>query len=529
MTSPTPPDVAGISLPREARPVLQSLHDLFNRRGVAAYLVGGFLRDVLLGRPTADIDLAVRGDAVPLAKEMADHLGGTFVLLDEARSTARMVLPRRRPLQGSGDPGPHWNVDMASFSGDIEQDLAGRDFTIDALALSLADALPETPGMEGGRQPVKAATGLGLLDPFGGLDDLSKGRVKVVSDHVFIDDPVRLLRAVRLTARLGFSLEQGAYSLIERDSHLLPTVAPERLRDELLKTLAEPEASRNMRLMDSLGLLCRLIPELEAARGVEQPKEHYWDVFYHCLETPTHVERLTTREGREGDSTISHAPWRPSLEAHFDEEVSDGHTRRTLVKLAGLLHDIAKPATRTIEPTGRMRFFGHDAQGAEMCQDILRRLRLSSRGVNLISTMVRHHLRPTQMRQGVDMPTPRAIYRYFRDLGEAAIDTLYLNMADYLAAKGPSIETDDWQGHCRLIGHIMQGGLDGEGAPRKAERLVDGHLLMETLGLPPGALVGRLLEAIQEAHGAGEVATQQEALALARRLMDPPQPQGDSR
>jgi poly(A) polymerase len=123
------------------------------------------------------------------------------------------------------------------------------------------------------------------------------------------------------------------------------------------------------------------------------------------------------------------------------------------------------------------------------------------------------------MSQGVELPTPRATYRYFRDLGEAAIDTLYLNMADYLAAKGPSIEIDDWQGHCRLIGHILHQGLDQGGAPQKTPRLVDGHLLMEALGLSPGTLVGRLLEAIQEAHGAGEISTQEEALQLARRLV----------
>jgi poly(A) polymerase len=435
---------------------------------------------------------------------LAQETGGTFVLLDETRAIARVMLPMEGKFTQEGSR--KRQVDMGTFDGDIIQDMARRDFTIDALALSLDDALRESPDKH-------------LHDPFGGLADLATATVRAVSNNSFQDDPARLMRGVRLVAQLGFSLDPDTHELIKRDSHLLSTVAPERLRDELLKTLAEPDASHHVRLMDDLGLLCRLIPELEEARGVEQPKEHYWDVFYHCLETPGQVERLTTEKGRAGDETISHSPWHPSLEAHFEEEVSDGHTRRTIIKLAGLLHDVAKPATKTFEPSGRMRFFGHDTQGAEVCQEILHRLRLSSRGINLITTMVRHHLRPTQMNQGVDMPTPRATYRYYRDLGEAAIDTLYLNMADYLAAKGPSIETDDWQGHCRLIDHILNRGLDQDGAPQKTPRLVDGHLLMETLGLSPGARVGRLLEAIQEAHGAGEIATQDEALQLARRLV----------
>ena len=531
MTSRTSPKVTALSQLRETLPLLQTLRDFFSRREVTAYLVGGFPRDALLGRLVLDVDVAVNGDAISLAKALANETGGTFVLLDETRAIARVVLPPEgmwdRALQNESGEGrfqkKQKRVDLSSFAGDIKQDLARRDFTIDALALPLDDALDEAQGREGSGGITKKDGGWGikrkLVDPFDGLSDLSTATIKAVSDHAFQDDPVRLLRAVRLVAQLGFSLDQGTRDLIERDSNLLSTVAPERLRDELLKTLAEPDASLHMRLMDDFGLLCRLIPELEAARGVEQPKEHYWDVLYHCLETPSQVERLTTERGRAGDDIISHSPWHPSLEAYFDEEVSDGHTRRTIVKLAGLLHDVAKPATKTIEPTGRMRFFGHDSQGAEVCQEVLHRLRLSSRGIHLISTMVRHHLRPTQMSQGVDLPTPRATYRYFRDLGEAAIDTLYLNMADYLAAKGPSIEIDDWQGHCSLIDHILHRSLDQEGTPQKTPRLVDGHLLMEVLGLSQGAQVGRLLEAIQEAHGAGEIATQEEALELARSMV----------
>jgi poly(A) polymerase len=490
-------------LQEEALPLLQALRDFFSRREIAAYLVGGFLRDAFLGRPTLDVDLAINGDAIHLAKDLAKEMRGAFALLDENRAIARVVLPTESTF-------PNKQIDLTSFVGDIKQDMARRDFTIDAMALPLDEALV----LGGGNGTTRK-----LIDPFGGLDDLSTATIKAVAGHAFGDDPARLLRAVRLAAQLGFFLDQDTRGLIERDAHLVTTVSPERLRDELLKTLAEDDSTRSLRLMDDLGLLCPLIPELEIARGVEQPKEHYWDVFYHCLETPGHVERLTMEQGRVRDEIISYSPWHPSFGAYFEEEVSDGHTRRTIVKLAGLLHDVSKPATKFIEPTGRMRFFGHDTQGAEVCQEILGRLRLSNRGINLITTMVRHHLRPTQMSQGVDMPTPRANYRFFRDLGEAAIDTLYLNMADYLSAKGPGIETDDWQGHCGLISHILQSGLDQEGAPRKMPRLVDGHVLMEALGISPGALLGRLLEAIQEAHGSGEITTQEEALTLARRLI----------
>ena len=510
MTPQIPDEAASIVPPRPASAPLLQLRAILQGRGVEAYVVGGYLRDLILDIPVEDIDLAVRGDAVSIAREAATALGGAFVLLHEEHATARIVLPRAQ-----GETGHPRTLDLTSFSGSIEQDLAGRDFTIDALAAPLDDVLDWPDGLT-------AAAGSGdmrLLDPCGGLDDIRAQRIRAVSDHAFRDDAVRLLRAVRLAARRGFSLDADTHRMVQRDAHLLTGAAAERLRDEFLKTLAKKGASDSLRLMDDLGLLCQLIPEMEEARGVEQPREHYWDVFYHCLETPSHVERLTIDRGRAEDDIIAVAPWRSSLEAHFDEEVSDGHTRRTIVKLTGLLHDVAKPATKTFDSTGRMRFFGHDARGADMCRAILRRLRISSRGVELAAAMVRHHLRPTQMRQGVELPTPRAVYRFYRDLGEAAVDTLYLNMADYLAAKGHAVEADDWEDHCRLIGHILEGGLDQEGEPKAATRLVDGHALMESLGLSPGPQLGRLLEAIAEAQGAGEVATREEALELARRLM----------
>ena len=490
----------------EALALLGSLKAFFLGRSIPAFLVGGLLRDSLLGRPTRDVDLAVRGDALALARALAKEMGGSLVPLNEALTIARLVLQHGTRMDG-------WQIDLASFEQDITHDLARRDFTMNALALPLGDALEDSPDEK-------------LIDSFGGLSDIAAATVKAVSTHIFQHDPARLLRGVRLAAQLGFSLDGDTHNLIKRDAHLLPTVAPERLRDELLKTLAEPDTFRYLRLMDDLGLLSHLIPELDAARGVEQPKEHYWDVLNHCLEAPEDVERVTTREkGRAGDQVLSHVPWHPSLDTYFEEEVSDGHTRRTIIKLAGLLHDIAKPATKTFEqPSGRMRFFGHDIQGATMAVDILRRLRLSGRGIHLVSTMIEHHLRPTQMNQNVEMPTRRAIYRYFRDLGEAAIDTLYLNMADYLAAKGPEIEMEDWQGHCRLIAHILHQGLEEQAAPQKAPRLVDGHTLMEGLGLPPGPLLGRLLEVLQEAQAAGEIATPEEALALARRLISADDP-----
>ena len=253
---------------------------------------------------------------------------------------------------------------------------------------------------------------------------------------------------------------------------------------------------------------------------MEQPREHYWDVFDHSVETVGAVEQVTAGHlpGGTGDPVADLVPWSWEMEERFAQEVSDGHTRRTILKLGALLHDISKPQTKMMDSTGRTRFFGHHTLGSSMSEDILTRLRLSGRGRGMVCGMVENHLRPMQMSHGTDMPTPRAIYRYFRDVGDVAIDTLYLNLADHLAARGPELNLDGWEQHVKIIRHILQVGTQ-EQAPERMPRLVTGHDLMEELDLTPGPMVGTLLEEVLDAQASGEVRTRQEALELARRML----------
>jgi poly(A) polymerase len=246
---------------------------------------------------------------------------------------------------------------------------------------------------------------------------------------------------------------------------------------------------------------------------VEQPKNHhYWDVWGHLLHTVETAEFLT--RGHQNSAIYSLAPWTQETEQHFQEEVSDGHSRRTLLKLTALLHDIGKPQTKAADERGRIRFLGHSELGAEMATERLSQLRLSARGIAMVSKMVEQHLRPAQMQHEAELPTSRAIYRYFRNLGDVAIDTLYLALADYLAAKGPELMPDQWGEHAKMIAHILETGTR-QVTTVTVERLVTGHDLMQELGLAPGPHIGRLLETIDEARAAGEVITREEALALA--------------
>ena len=472
--------------------MLTKLKEYFAAQEIPAYLVGGYLRDELLAfPPQRDIDVALSADSQSVGSNLAVALGGSFVPLSPDHGIARVVVDC--PETGQ------WKVDLVSLPGNIEEDLARRDFTIDALALPLAQWASPVP-----REMV--------IDPFNGQQDLVNKRVREVNSHVFQDDPARLLRSVRLAARLRFRLEPETARQVVVDASHLSRVAVERVRDEFLAILALDGAKGSLEVLDRLDLLCRIVPELAEAKGVDQPNVHYWDVWGHLMHSVESAERIT--KGHQDSPVYTLVPWVAESEEYFSREASDGHSRRTLLKLAALFHDICKPQTKQLDETGRTRFPGHSEAGADVATQRLSHLRISSRGVAMVAKMVEQHLRPTHMMQGVEVPTNRAIYRYFRDLDDVAIDTLYLCLADFLAVKGPELNADDWANHARMITHVLQVGSQpvvfGGG-----QQLVDGHELMAHFNLGPGPVVGLMLDRIAEARTAGDIATREEALTLA--------------
>jgi len=188
-----------------------------------------------------------------------------------------------------------------------------------------------------------------------------------------------------------------------------------------------------------------------------------------------------------------------------------------LLKLAALLHDIAKPQTKTIDEGGRMRFLGHANEGAAIAVNILERLRFSGKEVRLVEIMVRHHLRPGQMSHN-ELPSRRAIYRYFRDTGDAGIDILFLSLADHLATRGPQLNLDEWKEHAKLVEYVLSQRFQEETLV-SPPKLIDGHDLINVFGMRPGPKIGELLEAVREAQAAGELITRQDALTYIRNRL----------
>jgi len=485
-----------LHLPPSMRQLLSELAALLSARGVEAYATGGFIRDALLGVDTDDLDISVRADPMKLGPELADAFGGNYFPLDADRGHVRVLLPKYDV-----------HLDLRPLAGSLVEDLLARDYTVDAMAAPL---------------PEVAAGSAELTDPAGGLDDLRKRTIRLVSEEAPVTDPLRLLRAVRLAVQLDFDIEPETSDAIRRHSGLLAEVAAERQRAELVQMLRTNRAATAMRLLDEVDLLDRLLPEAAVMREVEQPKEHNWNVFGHSLAAVEALDTMLGADEPDGEPGASlwrelwaQLDWWDGSRDYFRAQIVPNTPRCALLKLAGFLHDVGKPQTKTFEEGGRMRFFGHAHAGAEIAARAMRRLRFSSHEVTLVRAMIEAHLRPLQMAQQ-GAPTRKAIYRFFRDTGGAGIDTLFLSLADHLGTVGPRVNLDGWRQHVALVSYVIQQGLEG-GEVVDPPKLIAGEDIMDALGVPPGPLLGELLEEIREAQASGEVTTPDEAIALVRR------------
>ncbi|MBI1848441.1 MAG: HDIG domain-containing protein [Candidatus Rokubacteria bacterium] len=444
-------------------------------RGVEVALVGGVVRNALLGRGSVDVDVAVPRGAVELARRVADRTGGAFVLLDEGRGTARVVLGGHR-------------LDVADFRApDLAGDLGARDFTVDALAVALR------PLLRAGRAPI--------VDPLGGLRDLRARRLRLTGPGALADDPVRGLRGARLASSLGFGLARASARAIRAGASSLGRVAAERMRDELTAMLALPSSAGALRLADRLGLLEVVLPEIGPMRRTAQPAPHRFDVLEHSLRAVAGADRVLGQLG-------ALAPFGEDLARHFSETLGGGIDRGQSLRLAALLHDVAKPQTRR-RIAGRVRFFEHDVRGAARARAIGERLRLPERVTAVVERLVRHHLRPMHLGAAAAV-TPRARYRFFRDLGAEARDLVVLALADAAAVTGAS-PLATWR-RAALLRDLMAGWAE-QREVAAAPPLVRGGDVMARYGLVPGPEVGRLLARAREAQALWRVRTREEALA----------------
>ena len=398
-------------------------------------LVGGAARDLLCGAVPRDWDWAVR-DPQEAAETLAAQLNAASFTLDTERGYYRV----------SAEGEQH---DFVPLPGDLNADLLRRDFTVNALAIHQNGA---------------------VSDPAGGLNDLKAKRLRTLSEANLLTDPLRLLRAARLSVTLGFRLESDARETVMRLARSgLPLPAQERIRDELHALLLHPQAARGVLLLDELRLLALYLPELLEGRGMNQGGFHHQDVYGHG------VEALHQLLQRFPDAPLA-------------------------LRWATLLHDVGKPRTRTLE-AGRLHFYGHDKVGAALARQMLERLREGQALVAEVTALIAAHMLPLP---ATEREARRFVYRRRALLPEL----LALMLADREAARGPSSNRASRQHYRQGMDRVLAALEDQPAVPAP---LLGGHEVMALLGLPPGKRLGELLRALAEARALGDVQTPEEA------------------
>lgn len=446
-----------------------------------AWLVGGAVRDRLLGRATNDLDLAVGGDVEAAARTLARAARAAVFPLSEEFGAWRVI---------ARDGG--WQADLAPLAGaSIEEDLRQRDFALNAIAEPLAGGDP--------------------IDPTGGRADLAAGRLRMVSPRSFRDDPLRVMRLARFACELELQVDADTLTAAGQVSQRLAEVAQERVFAELRRVVGAPDPLAGLALMEACGATPAVLPELSSLHGVEQSRYHHLDVHGHTLAVLAETVAL-----QRDPAAIFGEEHGARLAELLAQPFSDELTRGTALRFGALLHDIAKPQTRAVTDEGSVTFFDHDRQGAELSRAILTRLKTSERLRGHVAALARHHLRLGFLVHERPLP-PRRVHWYVTRCAPVEVDVSLLSVADRLATRGRKAD-EAIAKHLELARELIGPALAWE-AGERPRPLIRGDELARALELKPGPRLGELLAELEAAQYAGEIATRDEAIEHARAAL----------
>lgn len=431
-------------------PVFKVVSQICEEHQLEAYVIGGFVRDLLLERPSKDIDIVVVGNGIELAEKSAEALRVKHVSVFKNYGTAHFrykdldveFVGARKESYAENSRNP------SVKEGTIKDDQLRRDFTINALAISLQ----------------KNNFGE-LIDPFDGIEDLNKGIIRTPLDpsQTYSDDPLRMLRAIRFATQLGFKIETESLEAILANAERLKIISQERISDELNKIILSKEPSRGFKLLDTTKLLPYFFPEMTALKGVEtiNGKSHK-DNFYHTLEVLDNISE---------------------------------NTNNLWLRWAAILHDIAKPNTKRFDPTIGWTFHGHEDVGARLTPKIFKRLKLPlDAKMKYVQKLVRLHLRPIALVKG--HVTDSAIRRLLFEAGDDIEDLMTLCNADVTSKN--EFKVVKFRKNFELVAQKLK-DVEEKDRVRNFQPPISGELIMRTFDLGPCAEIGTLKTKIKDA------------------------------
>ncbi len=469
------------------------------------YVVGGSVRDALLGfSELHDLDFVMEAEKVkPVARRVADSLHGAFFMLDDERQTARVIV--------GANEGQNVVLDFSAFrANNLEEDLRGRDFTINAMAVDIFH--PDQ-----------------VIDPLGGAQHLHDRQLVLCSPSSFLDDPVRILRAIRFTLNLELKIDKPTYQLMQQAVIFLANVSVERQRDEIFRLFSGKKISTAVRLMQQVGILSIVFPELDDLHGVQQSPPHVLDVWEHTLAAVQELEKiiqLLTGEYVEGSAdnfrlgmaTMLLGRFRQNFTTHFNRLVCSNRSVRNLLFMGALYHDAAKPIARQISEDGRIRFFEHDLIGGHIMEERARAMALSQTECCWLSQFVAGHMRVNSLVRTGEIPDRRAIYRFFHELDELGVDICLFSMADVLATYRTTLPQERWKKELDTCRTLLEAWWEKPEIVNPV-RIINGNDLQVELSLESGPVIGELLEFVRELQAVGEISTRQQALERCRQWL----------
>ena len=469
------------------------------------FLVGGAVRDALLGMENHDLDFALPVNPTYLAKRIAKILNSAFFVLDDKRHTARILYKT--------DKGHEFPLDFVQFTGNsLLEDLQNRDFTINAMAVSLGD--------------------LGtLIDPLRGRADLEGRILRASGRHSVMDDPIRVLRGIRISHQFDLHYAESLPDMMREAAKFLPYSSFERQRDELFKILEGSEPDEALRDCQRFDVIASTFPDLAEQNDVPASPPHIHPLFEHTLQSLKYfsqiIELLEIDRNEWNPDTgwcstfvTKIAPFSSKLKNYFDEEITPGRRKYGLAMFGALLHDIGKPKTIKMGEDGRYHFYGHDKIGAELAWEAAKKIQLSKAESEWVQKFVHHHMGLLQWGHSDVPPTRRGIYRFFKKTTDVGVAIALFSLADRLATYGELVPAEKWEKNLEIVEILLTNWWEHTDQVISPKPLLDGHDLQKDFGLHPGRKIGQLLEALVEAQASGEVTDRGEAQKFIRAQLE---------
>lgn len=434
------------------------------------YLVGGAVRDYLLGKTTCDKDILVN-NAESFAKEFARKNNATFITLDSENKIYRVVLRDKINYLDITEP----------IEGSLEKDLRRRDFTINAIAINLKTKK--------------------IIDINNGQEDIKNRVIRSISEDNLVDDPLRILRAFRFSATLGFEIEQGTLEQIKRHKDLILNPAKERVNYEILK-LFQGEYTPQVLLMAS-DIIELLYPVFTDVKKVPKNTHHHLGLYEHSVETVNQIQQIYNTCSDE-------------VKEHMNKVDFGGFSRLAHLKFAGFFHDIGKFSTWTIEGD-RHRFIKHDDVGSKMAKEILKQNKFSKKQIEYITSMIKNHIYPSQVVSAENI-NDKIYMRYIRKMEDNVIDNIILAQADRLSARGSAITDDIVKDNIDRLNKLLEFYIMIKPKLKPIPKLLTGQEIMEIKNIPQSPILGKIISALKEEQSEGNILTKAEAVEFVKNF-----------